>query len=69
MIIIKDSDNHCKTYKNFVQFPSEEIARKCTVSTDPWANHPKNPPIGKPGETSPFCAMNKYKMYIKNLEK
>ena len=38
----KDSDNHCKKYKNFTQFPSEEIPRKCTVSTDPWKNHPKN---------------------------
>ena len=60
----KDSDNHCKKYKNFTQFPSEEIARKCTVA-DPWANCS----TVKPGKTFSFCAMIKYKMYIKNLKK
>ena len=59
-----DSDSHCKKYKNFTQFLSEEIPKKCTVA-DPWANRS----TGKPGKTFSFCAMNKYKMYINNLKK
>ena len=61
-------------------FPARKSPEECTVSADPWANRPKNlqrrrtkkkhththTDTGKPGETSPFCAMNKYKMYIKN---
>ena len=59
--------------------PARKSPEKCIVSADPWLKRQKNlqrrqknPPkqknksTGKPGETSPFCAMNKYKMYIKN---
>ena len=61
----KDGDSHCKKYKNFTQFPSKEIPRKCTVSADPLTNRP----AGKPGKTSPCCTLNKYNMYIKNFKK
>ena len=59
-------------------FPPRKPPRKCTGSADPWTNcikicrggsqkqNKKVKNIGKPGETSPFSAMNKYKMNIKN---
>ena len=61
----KGRGNHSKKYKNFTQFPSEEMPSKCTVSPNPWVNRP----TGKPGETSPSCAVNKCKSYTKNLKK
>ena len=45
--------------------PLGETSKK-SAKTTKKPNKTKNKSTGKPGETSPFCAMNKYKMYIKN---
>ena len=54
-----------------LNYPARKSPEKCTVSADRSSNRPKNlqrrrtktkqkqKTTGKPGETSPFCAMNK----------
>ena len=66
-------------YKTFAQFPSKKIPRKKHLLQRPLGESPKNicrdsaqkrkkeiKNNGKPGETCPSCAINKYKICIKN---
>ena len=46
--------------------PPENLQRRRTKTKKRKTNKKnKQKTTGKPGETSPFCAMNKYRMYIK----
>ena len=55
-----------RKYPGYVPSPQTlgRIAHKIYIDGAPPP--PPPPPTGKPDQPSPFCAMNKYKMFTKN---